>query len=144
MKEYLLANPDPENETQFRFDLNDKTSLAKLDWENGHEFWYNGELFDLIEKKTVNDQLVIRCINDKKEGNLVKLQEKISKENQNDTTSKGKSALLLKLIQTSFIAVDEPFQYHFSSDHYSLPYNDSFTFPAHREIFTPPPQLAYL
>lgn len=51
MKEYLLASPDPGNLTEFHFDMNDKKSLNKMEWENDHEFWYENELYDLIEKK---------------------------------------------------------------------------------------------
>jgi hypothetical protein len=140
MREYLMANPDPENVTEFRFSLHDIVSLSDLKWENSHEFWYHGELFDLVEKKTENNQLVVRCINDKKEGSLVKLQDKINKENQGDPSSKTKSALLLKLIQTSFISVDTPVIGDLSSKpHFSL-HNNSYTFPAHQDVLTPPPQ----
>jgi hypothetical protein len=71
---------------------------------------------------------------------LVKLQDKINKENQGDPSSKTKSALLLKLIQTSFISVDTPVIGDLSSKpHFSL-HNNSYTFPAHQDVLTPPPQ----
>lgn len=140
MKEYLMANPEPENITEFRFSLLDKVSITELQWENSHEFWYRGELFDLIEQKTENDQLVVRCINDKNESNLVKLQEKISKENQDDASSKGKSALLLKLIQSAFIVTDAPMICDLSSKPHFFPYKALYTFPSHLDVLTPPPQ----
>ncbi len=140
MKEYLLNHPDPGNVTEFRFSLNDKRSLTQLEWENNHEFWYKNDMYDLVDKKTENDQLIIRCISDKSESNLVKLQEKISKENQGDASSKSRSALLLRLIQSAFIAVDVPTIHDFSSTPHFFLHKDSYTFSADQDVLTPPPQ----
>jgi len=140
MKEYLLASPDPGNLTEFHFDMNDKKSLNKMEWENDHEFWYEDELYDLIEKKTEGDRIIIRCINDKKEGDLMKLMQKISNDNQGNNSTKGRSVLFLKLIQTSFIKSETPEILSFSTHHYSIPYSVSDTFNAYLEVMTPPPR----
>lgn len=142
MKEYLLTHPDSEFITELRFSLNDPQSMKELEWENGHEFWYNGEMFDLVEKKTEGNQLVIRCINDKKESGLEKLQAKIGKEKQGNTSSKSKSTLLLQLVQTAFINPPIPLLFNFSSKSFFSPYKQSFTFQSHRKVLTPPPQMA--
>lgn len=140
MKEYLLEHPDSEFITELRFSLNDPSAIKELEWENSHEFWYNGEMFDLVEKKTAGNQLIIRCINDKKESSLVKLQDKINKEKQGDGSSKSKSTLLMQLIQSAFIAVDIPALHCFSVKHPFASYKNSDIFPALRDVLTPPPQ----
>lgn len=142
MKEYILQNPDSEFITEIRFSLGDSSSLKNLEWENSHEFWYDGEMFDLIEKKIEDNQIVLRCINDKKESSLVKLQEKINKEKQGEGSSKSKSTLLVQLIQSSFIATDFPMLHIISpKTDYTCP-KDSYTILPLRDVLTPPPQEA--
>lgn len=46
--------------------------LENASWENDHEFSYYDEMYDVIEKKTVGDRLLVRCISDDKETQLVK------------------------------------------------------------------------
>ena len=41
-----------EDETDFVFSVNDKQSMKQLDWEGNDEFSFNGEMYDVIEKKT--------------------------------------------------------------------------------------------
>ncbi|OQY93564.1 MAG: hypothetical protein B6D37_10745 [Sphingobacteriales bacterium UTBCD1] len=142
MKEYLMAMPGPENVTEFRFPETDKQSLAKIEWENSHEFWYEGELYDLIEKRTENDQVVIRCVNDEKETGLMKLVQKISDENQGNASSKNSSAILLKLIQASFIPSREIRTQFNAQLQQSYFYFHTYLLPAHREVLTPPPKPA--
>lgn len=140
MKEYLLLHPESESITEFRFPL-DNSSMAEMpEWENSHEFWFNGELYDLVEKRTEKNQLVIRCINDKKESAVVKMIEKIDKENRGDATSKSKSAFLLKVVHSFFISgVISTIHKPGSLSQFSH-FNVSYTFPANREVLTPPPR----
>ena len=91
-----------EEEQVFCFSINDKTSLTKLEWEDEHEFKLDGKMYDVIEKKTENGKLIIRCISDEKETTLVKKYEKIN--NDSGNSSKSKTALLIKLISNSYIA----------------------------------------
>lgn len=60
-----------EGETDFVFSANDKQSMKQLDWEGDDEFSYNGEMYDVIEKKTENGKLIIRSIADKQETALL-------------------------------------------------------------------------
>ena len=39
------------DEADFVFLLNDKQSMKQLDWEGNDEFSFNGEMYDVIEKK---------------------------------------------------------------------------------------------
>src|SRR6185295_12150122 len=60
-----------EDETDFVFSVNDKQSMSQLEWEGDDEFSFNGEMYDVIEKKIIdarpNDsvghgKLIIRAI----------------------------------------------------------------------------------
>jgi len=140
MKVYLREHPDSEFIIELCFSLSDSTKLKNIEWENNHEFWYNDEMFDLIEKKTVNNQLILRCINDDEETNLVKLQQRINKEKQDDTSSKNRSARILQLIQKVFIIADIQVVESFVSKPDFSSFKESFLLPVLREVLTPPPQ----
>jgi hypothetical protein len=56
-----------EHETDFSFSVNDKHSMDQLDWEGDDEFSFNGEMYDVIEKRVENGKLIIRAIADKRE-----------------------------------------------------------------------------
>jgi hypothetical protein len=100
MKKALRLQANNEDETTFVYSLDDKKSIEQLEWEGNDEFSLNGEMYDMIEKKIENNKLIIRCISDKKETALIKKYEKINNENN----SKSKSALLLKLVSSSYLA----------------------------------------
>jgi len=96
MKRSLLHSDNKEVDLLV-FSLNDKKNIEKLEWEEDDEFELNGEMYDVIEKKTQNGKLIIRCLNDKKETELIKNYEKINKEDN----SKNRTALLLKLLDNT-------------------------------------------
>lgn len=46
-------------------------NLAKIEWErDGEEFWFEGELFDVVKTENNNGIISYFCISDKKEANL--------------------------------------------------------------------------
>ena len=49
--------------------------------EKGKEFFFKGEMFDVVKSKTVNGKVVLFCINDKKEKSLVDEYNNITKHN---------------------------------------------------------------
>ncbi len=54
----------------------------KISWEeNGKEFSFNGEMFDLVKKVKVNGRIMLYCINDIKEKQLVDKYNEITKHN---------------------------------------------------------------
>jgi len=137
MKELIRTHPGNEDETDFAFTLEDTTSIAQLKWDGDDEFSLNGEMYDVIEKKIENNKLIIRCLSDKKETALVKKYSKMNNENN----SKNKTALLIKLVSSSYLSEEEPGifvkpvyihtqTYFYSQKVFSL---------AH-EVLTPPPQ----
>jgi hypothetical protein len=78
--------------------LSDEQS-KQLYWEDKDEFSYKGEMYDVIEKKTVKNQLVIRCIDDKKETSLLNEYQKNNKKNSSNSTT-------IQLITTQFVLPD--------------------------------------
>jgi hypothetical protein len=51
MKEAIRTQTYSEDETDFIFSLNDKQGIKQLDWEGDDEFSFNGEMYDVIERK---------------------------------------------------------------------------------------------
>jgi hypothetical protein len=49
----------------------DESSYARLEWEEDHEFSFKGEMYDVIEKRAVNGKILLLCIPDKKESQLL-------------------------------------------------------------------------
>ena len=71
MKEAIRLQNYSEHETDFSFSINDRRSMAQLDWEGDNEFRFNGEMYDVIDKKIENGKLIIRSIADKRETTLL-------------------------------------------------------------------------
>ena len=97
-----------EDETDFVFSINDKQSMSQLEWEGDDEFSFNGEMYDVIEKKIIdarpNDsvgqgKLIIRSIADKQETAL--LNKAKDHWNQNEKSNKVADELF-QLLQSLF------------------------------------------
>lgn len=73
----------------------------KINWENDHEFSYNNEMYDVIEKKIVGDVISIRCISDDNETQLIKEYQK--------NTGRQSSQSIIQLLSVSFILPSEYF-----------------------------------
>jgi hypothetical protein len=108
MREAIRMQTYSGNETDFVFLLNDKQSISQLDWEGDDEFRYNGEMYDVIEKKIKdarpNDsvgqgKLIIRSIADKHETAL--LNKTKDHWNQNEKSDKVADELF-QLLQSLF------------------------------------------
>jgi hypothetical protein len=102
MKKMVRSTLSREEEQVFSFSVNDKT-IAKPEWENENEFRLDGKMYDVIEKKIENGEMVIRCVSDDKETDLIKRYEKINSDAGN--SSKSKTALLIKLISTPYVTL---------------------------------------
>jgi hypothetical protein len=139
VKKSVRMNASNNDETVLVFSLKDKKSVAKLEWEDDHEFRLNGEMYDVIEKKIENNKLIIRCISDKKETELVTKYESMNRENN----SRNKTALLLKFFGSTYLSTAHsemavrykpvPSIIHLQADRVSSQV---------REVLTPPPQLS--
>jgi len=136
MKEFLSSSAMNKDIEQFIFPL-DKDLIACVEWEGENEFRLNGEMYDVIEKKVQGDKLIICCISDKKETGLLKNYEKMNKEGN----SKSKSALLLKLIGSSYLS--EINNNVFIKNIPALPhilFQSEIVSSWHYDVPTPPPQ----
>lgn len=67
----------------------------QLNWENDHEFNFNGEMYDVIDKKITGNRSIIRCISDDKETKLVKEYQK--------TNHNHSSENIIQLIAAPFL-----------------------------------------
>lgn len=140
--EVLRHSASIQNPIELRFSLSDEAVVSKLSWEDENEFTFNGELYDVIRKTTINGELVIQCIKDKKETHLVNNYAKISKETQGDPSSKNKSTVLLKLITGIFIKTEQPVLSLPSciSKNHAITVCDALS-PGSKKILIPPPQV---
>ncbi|MGN6401043.1 MAG: hypothetical protein ACTHMD_11355 [Flavisolibacter sp.] len=95
MKEKLRNYAD-ENVVEFSFNADD---AKKIKWEEDHEFRFNNEMYDVIKKHQQGDQLIIRCIPDKKEKALLEAYQKITPDNSGSSAKTS----LIKLITAPFL-----------------------------------------
>ncbi len=130
-----------ENAARFVFN----TSLGEdkaLDWEEDHEFRYNGTLYDVIEKKSVDGKLYIRCISDERETTLVNSYKGMLKDDFGNDSHKMPSPLK-KLFSALFenITIADPVVF---PDNKTLSFSlyDSPLLTVSQEVITPPPQSA--
>ena len=108
MREAIRMQIYSEDETDFVFSVDDKRSMSGLDWEGNDEFRFNGEMYDVIEKKTENarpndpvgqGKLIIRAIADKRETALLNK----AKDHWNENEKSNKVAdELFQLLQSLF------------------------------------------
>jgi len=73
--------------------------MAQLAWEGDDEFRFNGEMYDVIDKKIENGKLIIRSIADKRETALLN---KVKDHwNQNEKSNKVADELF-QMLQSLF------------------------------------------
>jgi hypothetical protein len=69
MKRSLRKGRGSRHIREFSFD---EQAYATLDWEEENEFRYQGEMYDVVDVKKQNGLVLIKCIPDKKETQLLK------------------------------------------------------------------------
>jgi hypothetical protein len=64
----------PSEEEMIELLVFDKEDISKgkinFTWIHSREFKYNGDMYDIVEKKETDEQLIVYCINDTKEKKL--------------------------------------------------------------------------
>jgi len=73
-----------------------KEQCSQLEWEDETEFKYKGEIYDVIEKKMIGNGVVLNCIADSKETELLQ-------EFQRNTNRNRSNSIISQLITASFI-----------------------------------------
>lgn len=79
-------------------------------WIHSREFKYNGDMYDIVDKKETEDQLIVHCINDTKEKKLEEEFEKRVHKNSLEDKQRPASS------NFSFVSISEPV-------HNEKPYN---------------------
>lgn len=140
-KRMLRRRIDPALTETFSFPLlaGDKEEMPV--WVDQFEFRYHDQLFDVIEKKVVGDRLVIRCLNDIKEKQLIDHYKMLAQQDFNQK-SKKRSLFMLKMLGKALTSsaitfnTEPVYQAILHSD--SRPYSLSSIF---TKVLTPPPRF---
>lgn len=108
-------------------------------WENDNEFEYAGNMYDVIEKNITGNIMVLHCLADKKETELLKsfqqTQKTQSQQGKNRTTSLLQILASLYLpIHTALITPEE------KDTEFDFPVHISSPIERAADILTPPPQ----
>jgi len=98
----------PSEEEMIELLIFNKEDIGKgrLDfrWIHSREFKYNGDMYDIVEKKETDEQLIVTCINDTKEK---KLEEEFEKRvHRNSTEEKQRPSTN----SYNFVSLSEPVQ----------------------------------
>lgn len=137
MRAFLRTQKEFPEQAVFVFSSNDSKIKKQLEWEGDDEFRFRGEMYDVIEKKTINGKVIIRCISDKKETLLIERYKKMNGENN----SRSKSALLIKLVDSTYLATTDS---ELCAEYVPSPLAIHFQYviiPSRTiEVITPPPQ----
>lgn len=136
MKANLQANKCMESIEEFSFSLEE---IAQLKWEHDKEFFYNGTMYDVVEKQVQGNRILIHCIADEKETILLRQYQKaVEKSN----SSQQQNTLIAKLITANFLS---PGTVHLSQPETSLKQSFAEYKPEllllPQEVITPPPNL---
>lgn len=83
--------------------LLNESELKQLYWENENEFRYNGEMYDVVEKKISGKEVIIRCISDKKETGL------LNQYQRNNKHSSSNSSIVQLITAQFLLPVDDLF-----------------------------------
>ena len=137
---YLKSHTNDAHLTYFEVQLqNGAFTDERFAWENENEFEFAGKMYDVIDSTTTGNRMVMHCVEDKKETELLKAFAAL----QNSETQHGKSrtASLLQLITTVYLPIQITcippapivIKYNFNS------YISSIVERA-ADILTPPPQ----
>ena len=101
MREAIRMQAYSEHETDFSFSVNDRHRMDQLDWEGKDEFCFNGEMYDVIEKKIENGKVIIRAIADQRETALLNK----AKDQWNQSEKSNRAAdELFQVLQSLFYA----------------------------------------
>lgn len=80
-------------------------NLKKIHWvKPGKEFWFHGEMYDVVRRQVIDGNEIMYCINDKEEKALVDNYNSMTKNNSN-SDKQGKSSA--QNIITLFVYEDE-------------------------------------
>ena len=99
---YLKSHTNDTNLTHFQLQLhNGEFTDERFAWENENEFEFAGKMYDVIERKVKGDNVVLHCLEDKKETELVKAFEEAQRSQSQQ--SKTRTASLLQMLSILYL-----------------------------------------
>jgi hypothetical protein len=115
----------------------------KVEWvEEGREFRYHGEMYDIIRTETVNDKPVFVCISDEEEESLFSQLDRIVDDelDHGNSPAKQKGNLLIKVLAGLTYLTPENYALTVSSGQHcsNFRYNSLYHFNFSAEILHPP------
>lgn len=141
MKARLRSNPGEFEQTIFEFELvNGEPVAASFEWEEkGSEFSYHGSMYDVIEKKITGNILQLRCIDDKKEADIIRKMERLGQQERKGNKA-GIASLqeFLSLLLFNQHNCADPVNSKLSPDHFDQYRNTFIAFVS--DIISPPPK----
>jgi len=138
IKHYLINKLPEEELTIIKIPSKD---YRKITWtEEGSEFRYNGNMFDVYKIKSTKDSSYYYCFDDIKESTLLTHLDKLVKEQTDHTKSRNiqKKQVFNYLFQATFTnpkQIEKSCQYTIYTTHYSSIFKD---------VLSPPPKPALL
>ena len=141
VKSKIRSQSAIEYAQKFVFDLTGNKSPENPEWMDENEFSFKEELYDILEKKLVDGRIYVLCISDKKETELIKKYQDISR-NDWGGSDKKRTILLLKLVNSVYIITCRPVSVQSICSglsgwsHYTCPLTITTA-----EVLTPPPRV---
>lgn len=140
MKAYLSQYNDSSCGSYLSFNIqNNKIIDNDFKWEEeGGEFRYRGELYDVVSVKKINNTITICCL---KDGNENKLEKQVNNIHKNNNTKTPSSALsLLKFFSAFFMPDKESPIFYYSLDTQTGSIANETSVANNIEVIKPPPR----
>jgi len=136
---YLKSHQNDAHLTHLEFPAqNGKINHDKFEWVEETEFKFAGSMYDVIEMKVEKNKVVLTCLEDQRENDLLKTFAQIQKR---QNRGKGNSATALQFLSMVYYSpeadVIPSFNYESLTTFYSY---QSPIFNRSGEILTPPPR----
>jgi len=137
---YLKSHTNDKHLTHFKVQLTEGTFTdERFAWENETEFEFEGKMYDVIGKTTSDTIMVLHCLEDKKETELLRAFAAV--QNNETQHSKSRTSSLLQIISTVYLPMqiacvpEAPIAIRYNFNFYT-------SSPVERtaDIPTPPPQ----
>ena len=81
-KEYIKAQVHKNLADSALIVVDYSTNKSKIFWEDeGREFFFKGEMYDLVKTKSIDGKIFLYCINDEKEKDLINVYNDVTKNN---------------------------------------------------------------
>lgn len=140
MKAYLSQHNDSSYGSYLSFNIQNNTITDNdFKWEEeGEEFRYKGELYDVVSVKKSNSTITICCLKDGNENNLEKQVNSIHKNNNSKTSSSALS--LLKFFSAFFMPDNDSPIFYYSLDTQKGSIANEASVTNNIEVIKPPPR----